>query len=189
MARHTRRRAWLNNLAYPEQGWRALRHCHRWRADQSHFTALFRKHVSMTPRSTETPHGGRYDRHVAAVQGFLVRVVPCSWALRLLAVSGRRRADGWWEVCPAHAHALRMIPTYVARMSQTARAPGSTFSSRPTLWDTPHVWGPCAIPRKPSAPAAVHYTAKVIPACMRHKVSGCRGMTPERIYHSIEEAL
>jgi hypothetical protein len=28
--------------------------------DQSHFTALLRRHVSMTPKSTETPHGGRY---------------------------------------------------------------------------------------------------------------------------------
>jgi AraC-like DNA-binding protein len=80
-------------------------------ADQSHFTALFRKHVSTTPKSTETSHKGRYDRHVA------------------------------WEVCSAHAHALHMIPTCVARMLQTARAPVSTFSSRPTLWGSPHDWG------------------------------------------------
>jgi len=32
-------------------------------ADQSHFTALFRKHVSMTPKYTETPHGSRYGRY------------------------------------------------------------------------------------------------------------------------------
>ena len=37
------------------------------------------------------------------------------------------------------------------------------------------VWGPCVTQEKPAAPAAVNHTAKDIPSCMRHTVSGCKG--------------
>jgi hypothetical protein len=93
-------------------------------ADQSHFTALFRKHVSMAPQ--------------------VYRNTTRRSVWQVVAVSGRQRAAGWWEVCPARAHVLRTIPIWVARMSQTARVPGSIFSFIHTLWDTPHVGSPCA---------------------------------------------
>jgi hypothetical protein len=71
-----------------------------------------------------TPVSARRPKTVVAVQTSLVRVVPCSWALR-----------------PPHAHALRTIPIFVAQMSQTARAPGSMFSFIRALWHTPPVGG------------------------------------------------
>jgi hypothetical protein len=66
----------------------------------------------------------------------------------------------------SHPHALRMIPTFVARMSQTTRAPGSTVSSIHMLQDTRHICGPYAARGKRTAPVAVHHTAKDIPSCM-----------------------
>ena len=52
-----------------------------------------------------------------------------------------RRVTCLWDVCPPHPHILRTIPTFIARMSQTVLAPGSTVSCIHTLWDTPHVRG------------------------------------------------
>jgi hypothetical protein len=58
----------------------------------------------------QTPHIERHFTGTATVRDIVIGMVACMIA----------RAISWCE-CPPHRHAFRMIPTFVARMSQMER--------------------------------------------------------------------